>query len=77
MMTSNSVRLGSLVLAVLLVIVSAPAGSTQDRTVIKVTAERFTFTPAQIKVKRGAVIEFRCAATTPTTASASSAPTPA
>lgn len=26
---------------------------------VRVTAERFTFTPSQIKVKRGTVIEFR------------------
>jgi len=36
-----------------------PSGATQDRTVVRVTAERFTFTPSQIKVKRGTVIEFR------------------
>lgn len=59
MMMPNTLRLGSLALAVLLVILSAPAGSSQDRTVVKISAERFTFTPAQIKVKRGTVIEFR------------------
>ena len=42
---------------------------------MQVTAERFTFTPSQIKVKRGTVIEFRLRATTPITASASSVPT--
>jgi len=36
-----------------------PSGATQDRTVVRVTAERFTFTPSQIKVKLGTVIEFR------------------
>jgi cytochrome c oxidase subunit 2 len=52
-------RGSSLVCAVLLVILSAPSGSTQDRRIVRVTAERFTFTPSQVKVKRGTVIEFR------------------
>jgi cytochrome c oxidase subunit 2 len=47
------------VCAVLFLILAPPSGATQDRTVIRVTAERFTFTPSQIKVKRGTVIEFR------------------
>ena len=45
--------------AVLLVLLAAPSGSSQDRTVVRMTAERFTFTPSQVKVKRGTVIEFR------------------
>ena len=45
--------------AALLVLLSAPSGSTQDRKVVKVTAERFAFTPSQVKVKRGTVIEFQ------------------
>jgi cytochrome c oxidase subunit 2 len=44
--------------AALLLLLSAPSGSTEDRKVVKVTAERFTFTPSQVKVKRGTVIEF-------------------
>jgi len=52
-------RGGSLVCAALFLILAPPSGATQDRTVIRVTAERFTFTPSQIKVKRGTVIEFR------------------
>lgn len=52
-------RGGSLAFAALLVMFAAPSGSTQDRKVVRVTAERFTFTPSQIKVKRGTVIEFR------------------
>jgi cytochrome c oxidase subunit II len=52
------VRGGSLAAAVLLVLLAAPSGSTQDRQVVRITAERFTFTPSQIKVKRGTVIEF-------------------
>jgi cytochrome c oxidase subunit 2 len=52
------VRGGTLASAVLLVLFAAPSGSTQDRQVVRVTAERFTFTPSQIKVKRGTVIEF-------------------
>jgi cytochrome c oxidase subunit 2 len=59
-MNSNRlVRGSSLACAALLVILAPPSGSTQDRKVIRVTAERFTFTPSQIKVKRGTVIEFR------------------
>ena len=53
------VRRGSLVCAALLVFLAPPRGSSQDRKVVQVTAERFTFTPSQIKVKRGAVVEFR------------------
>jgi cytochrome c oxidase subunit II len=45
--------------AALLVILAAPQGSSQDRRVVRVLAERFAFTPSQIKVKRGAVVEFR------------------
>ena len=56
---SRLVRGSSLAGAALLVILAAPSGSTQDRKVVRVTAERFTFTPSQIKVKRGTVIEFR------------------
>ena len=52
-------RGGLLLCAALLLILAPPSGATQDRTVIRVTAERFTFTPSQIKVKRGTVIEFR------------------
>ena len=52
-------RGGALVCAALGLMVAQPSGATQDRTVVRVTAERFTFTPSQIKVKRGTVIEFR------------------
>ena len=56
---SNSrVRRSSLVCAAL-IFLAPPSGSSQDRKVVRVTAERFTFTPSQIKVKRGTVIEFR------------------
>jgi len=53
------VRGSSLVGAVLLVILAAPSGSSQDRKVVRMTAERFTFSPSQIKVKQGTVIELR------------------
>ena len=56
---ASHVRRSSLVCAVLLVVLAPPSGSSQDRKVVQVTAERFTFTPSQIKVKRGTVIEFR------------------
>jgi cytochrome c oxidase subunit II len=49
----------SVVYAMLLVLLAPPSGSSQDRKVVQVMAERFTFTPSQIKVKRGTVIEFR------------------
>jgi len=45
--------------AVLLVMLAPLSSSSQDRKVIRVTAERFTFTPSHIKVKRGTVVEFR------------------
>ena len=53
------IRRRSLVCAALLVFLAPPGGSSQDRKIVQVTAERFTFTPSQIKVKRGTVIEFR------------------
>ena len=53
------VRLGTLVCAAVLLFIAPPPGSSQDRKVVQVTAERFTFTPSQIKVKRGTVIEFQ------------------
>jgi cytochrome c oxidase subunit 2 len=59
MNTIKLVRGSSLACAALLVILAAPSGSSQDRKVVRVTAERFTFTPSRIKVKRGTVIEFR------------------
>jgi cytochrome c oxidase subunit 2 len=59
MRTTRLFRGSSLASALLLVILAAPSGSTQDRKVVRITAERFTFTPSQIKVKRGTVIEFR------------------
>ena len=59
-MNRNTVcRGGSLACAVLLLILAPPSGATQDRTVVRVMAERFTFTPSQIKVKRGTVVEIR------------------
>ena len=55
-MNTRFVRAASLGLLVLL---SSASGSSQDRTVVKISAERFTFTPSQITVKRGTMIEFR------------------
>lgn len=55
-MNARVLRLGSLAFLLLL---SGTSGSSQDRTVVTMTAERFTFTPSQIRVKRGTVIEFR------------------
>jgi cytochrome c oxidase subunit 2 len=44
---------------VLLVMLVPPSTSSQDRQVVRVTAERFTFTPSHITVKRGTIVEFR------------------
>jgi len=55
----RAIRRGALVCAAVLVFAAPPRGSSQDRKVVQVTAERFAFTPSQIKVKRGTVIEFR------------------
>jgi cytochrome c oxidase subunit II len=48
----------SLAAVALLVVLAAP-GSSQDRKVVRVLAERFTFTPSHVKVKRGTIIEFK------------------
>jgi len=45
--------------AVLLVVLTSHALESQDRKVVRVVAERFAFTPSEIKVKRGTVVEFR------------------
>ena len=58
-MASRLSRGGSLACAALFVLFTAPSGSSQDRTVVKITAERFTFTPSQVRVRRGSVVEFR------------------
>jgi cytochrome c oxidase subunit 2 len=61
-MRNNSAFGGrTLIYAVLLVIAAAPLGSSQDRErkIVRVTAERYTFSPSQIKVKRGTEIEFK------------------
>ena len=55
----HRIRRRSLAAAALLVALAAPQGSPQDRRVVRVLAERFTFTPSQVKVKRGTVVEFR------------------
>jgi cytochrome c oxidase subunit 2 len=52
-------RAASLGCAALLVVLTPHSSASQDRKVIQVVAERFTFTPSDIKVKRGTVIEFR------------------
>ena len=55
-MATSLVRAATLAL---LLSLSGASGSSQDRKVVAITAERYTFTPSQIKVKRGTVIEFR------------------
>jgi cytochrome c oxidase subunit 2 len=53
------IRRSALACAALLVILAAAQGSSQDRRVVRVLAERFTFTPSHVTVKRGTVVEFR------------------
>jgi cytochrome c oxidase subunit 2 len=43
----------------LLLLLQCASGSPQDRTIVKIAAERFTFTPSRVTVKRGTVIEFK------------------
>ena len=52
-------RAVSLTCALLLLMLTPHSSPAQDRRIVRVTAERFTYTPSQIKVKRGTVIEFR------------------
>jgi cytochrome c oxidase subunit II len=59
MKPTTAVRGGSLACAALLVVLVSPSSFSQDSKVIRVTAERFTFTPSQIKVKRGTIVELR------------------
>jgi cytochrome c oxidase subunit 2 len=54
----NSIRRLALVLAVGVVRVEG-AGSAQDTRVIEIAAERFTFTPSEIRVKAGTRLEIR------------------
>jgi len=56
---TGRIRRRSFACAALLVALAAPQGSSQDRRVVRVLAERFTFTPSQVKVKRGTVVEFK------------------
>ena len=53
---SRRATLGGVLLAVSL---AAAQASSQDRRVVRILAERFTFTPSQITVKRGTIVEFR------------------
>ena len=52
-------RAGALVGAVLLVMLTSPSGFSQEPRVIRVTAERFAFTPSHITVRRGTIVELR------------------
>lgn len=47
-----------LLMAALVIAVAAPAALAQDVKVIRVSAERFAFTPGEIVVERGTTIEF-------------------
>ena len=59
MNTTHVRRGGALAGAVMLVVLTSPSSFSQEPTVVRVTAERFTFTPSHIKVKRGTIVEIR------------------
>jgi cytochrome c oxidase subunit 2 len=52
-------RAGALVCAVALVMLTSPSSFSQEPRVIRITAERFAFTPSHITVKRGTIVELR------------------
>jgi cytochrome c oxidase subunit II len=52
-------RAALLAAAALLVVLTSPSSFSQEPTVVRVSAERFTFTPSHIKVKRGTTVELR------------------
>jgi cytochrome c oxidase subunit 2 len=52
-------RAGALVGAVALVVLTSPSSFSQEPKVIRITAERFAFTPSHVTVKRGTVVELR------------------
>lgn len=56
---TTCLRGGALACAALLVVLASPSSFSQDPTVIRLTAERFTFTPSHIRVKRGTIVELR------------------
>ena len=58
-MGGGRVRRSSAVWSIVMILLVPLSAASEDRKVVRVTAERFTFTPSQIKVKRGTVIEFR------------------
>jgi cytochrome c oxidase subunit 2 len=51
-------RAAALAGAVLIVMLTSP-GFSQEPNVIRVTAERFAFTPSHLTVKRGTIVELR------------------
>jgi cytochrome c oxidase subunit 2 len=59
MNTSFYRRAGALVCAIGLVMLTSPSSFSQVPKVIRITAERFAFTPSHITVKRGTIVELR------------------
>jgi cytochrome c oxidase subunit 2 len=59
LMRTGLARGATLACAALLVVLTPHSSASQDRKVVQVVAERFTFTPSEIKVKRGTIIELR------------------
>jgi cytochrome c oxidase subunit 2 len=56
---TTCLRRGTLACAAVLVVLACRSSFSQEPAVIRVTAERFTFTPSHIKVKRGTIVELR------------------
>jgi cytochrome c oxidase subunit 2 len=52
-------RAGALVFAIVLVMLTSPSSFSQEPRVIRITAERFAFTPSHVTVKRGTIVELR------------------
>jgi cytochrome c oxidase subunit II len=52
-------RAGALVFAIVLVMLTSPSSFSQEPRVIRITAERFAFTPSHLTVKRGTIVELR------------------
>ena len=55
----NVRRSGALASAILLVLLTSPSSFSQEPMVVRITAERFAFTPSHVTVKRGTIVELR------------------
>ena len=59
MRNMNIRRCGALASAIVIVLLTSPSSFSQEPRVIRITAERFAFTPSHITVKRGTIVELR------------------